>query len=592
MRPLVLAALMFALLAAASSAQAATVTIPGDPMVVHVSDFGYVTGRLEGDTTNVFFSSQDNNTPDAGFNLGFPVGFGASPSPVNYGVAGSSFTAVSQGTLTGSGTAANPYRVTTRYDVSDGDTTAAQVTQVVTYVNGNSRFSVNYAVKNVSGSALRFRAGEFADLYLAGSDVGTGFFQSGPPRLVGGFNATSGRVGGIEEVPGSPWDAYEEDSYSTVRNNLANLASSGLDNTVNPASVDNGVAVQWDDFFTNGLAHNATANFATIWTFSVGRLLFSPGVAQRSPGELHSVTVTLRNPDGAAVPNTAVRYTISGANPGSGVVTTNSAGQGSISWRGDTAGLDTLGAFADLNANNTQDASEPGGTATVRWGVPTVTYPGPGPGPGPGPVDNSVDAQLARLPAPKLGRAVNVAPVKGEVFVKLASGGSASAAQAKGRGFIPLRQARQIPVGSTLDTRKGTVRLVSASNAAGGKQQGDFNGGLFITAQTRAGKGLTELRMTNGSFAGCATRGKRSKRASAAARFKKRTVRRLRGNAKGRFRTRGRYASATVRGTDWTVTDRCDGTLTKVKSGTVVVRDLRRKKNHVVRAGKSRLVRR
>jgi len=30
----------------------------------------------------------------------------------------------------------------------------------------------------------------------------------------------------------------------------------------------------------------------------------------------------------------------------------------------------------------------------------------------------------------------------------------------------------------------------------------------------------------------------------------------------GRFRTRGRYSSATVRGTDWTVTDRCDGTLT------------------------------
>jgi hypothetical protein len=47
-----------------------------------------------------------------------------------------------------------------------------------------------------------------------------------------------------------------------------------------------------------------------------------------------------------------------------------------------------------------------------------------------------------------------------------------------------------------------------------------------------------------------------------------------------------------VRGTDWTVTDRCDGTLTKVKSGTVVVRDLRKKKNYVVRAGKNRLVRR
>jgi hypothetical protein len=96
--------------------------------------------------------------------------------------------------------------------------------------------------------------------------------------------------------------------------------------------------------------------------------------------------------------------------------------------------------------------------------------------------------------------------------------------------------------------------------------------------------------MASGKFSGCTARKKRSKRASAARRTK-RTVRRLTGSAKGRFRTRGRYASATVRGTKWTVTDRCDGTLTAVKSGVVVVRDLRRHKNLVVRAGKSRLVR-
>jgi hypothetical protein len=46
-----------------------------------------------------------------------------------------------------------------------------------------------------------------------------------------------------------------------------------------------------------------------------------------------------------------------------------------------------------------------------------------------------------------------------------------------------------------------------------------------------------------------------------------------------------------VRGTDWTVIDRCDGTLTRVKRGVVVVRDLRRRRSFVVRAGRSRLVR-
>ena len=37
--------------------------------------------------------------------------------------------------------------------------------------------------------------------------------------------------------------------------------------------------------------------------------------------------------------------------------------------------------------------------------------------------------------------------------------------------------------------------------------------------------------------------------------------------------------------------DRCDGTLTKVRRGAVVVRDFRRKRNVVVRAGKSYLAR-
>jgi ferric-dicitrate binding protein FerR (iron transport regulator) len=46
-----------------------------------------------------------------------------------------------------------------------------------------------------------------------------------------------------------------------------------------------------------------------------------------------------------------------------------------------------------------------------------------------------------------------------------------------------------------------------------------------------------------------------------------------------------------VRGTIWLVQDECDGTLTKVKRGTVQVRDLRRKKTITVKAGHSYLAR-
>jgi hypothetical protein len=66
---------------------------------------------------------------------------------------------------------------------------------------------------------------------------------------------------------------------------------------------------------------------------------------------------------------------------------------------------------------------------------------------------------------------------------------------------------------------------------------------------------------------------------------RRRPSRRLFANVKGRFRTRGRHSTATVRGTKYLVKDSCAGTTTRVIKGTVVVRDLVKHRNHVVRAG-------
>jgi CSLREA domain-containing protein len=201
---------------------------------------------------------------------------------------------------------------------------------------------------------------------------------------------------------------------------------------------------------------------------------------------------------------------------------------------------------------------------------------------------------LADLPPPVVGEAANVVPVgTGPVFVCVESERVCLAALAagisqKGEGFVPLSEARQIPVGSFLDTRRGAVRLVSAT-PGGRTQSGRFATGVFQMLQSRARrqKGLTELRLKGSSFKRC--RARRSGTRAGAAQLSRRTIRRLRANARGRFRTSGRNSSATVRGTVWITTDRCDGTLTKVKRGTVVVRDLRRQRTIVVRAGKSYL---
>ena len=193
------------------------------------------------------------------------------------------------------------------------------------------------------------------------------------------------------------------------------------------------------------------------------------------------------------------------------------------------------------------------------------------------------------LPPPTPGSTVNVVPVKGKVLVKLPPGSTGSA---RASGFVPLESlGRQVPVGSTLDTRKGTVRLFSATTSSGNKtQNGDFSRGLFNISQGRKNP-LTTVSMTGGGLGSCSKlpKGGSPKTQVGAAAKRKRS---LFSNVHGHFRTRGRNSAATVRGTKFTMTDTCKGTLTQVKAGTVDVRDFWLRKTRKVKAGHSYLARR
>ncbi len=160
---------------------------------------------------------------------------------------------------------------------------------------------------------------------------------------------------------------------------------------------------------------------------------------------------------------------------------------------------------------------------------------------------------------------------------------------------MPLKGAQQIPVRSFLDTKRGTVRLTSATRVGARDADREFSTGLFQVLQSGKRSAERSHRATAQGIdlpALPAGPPRQEETASAAAPPPPDGASgRLRGNAKGRFRTRGRYSSATVRGTIWTTTDRCDGTLTKVSRGRVAVRDFRRKKNISLRRGKSYLAR-
>jgi hypothetical protein len=202
---------------------------------------------------------------------------------------------------------------------------------------------------------------------------------------------------------------------------------------------------------------------------------------------------------------------------------------------------------------------------------PAFPAPMPTPSP-PAPLLNS-SASSEAPPPPMLGESVNVDERDGTVTVKVPGVPS----------YVALSQLASVPVGSIVDTRNGSVTLRTAL-PDGKVQSAIFHGGLFQVRQPMNAAGLTEVRL-RGALPTCG-----SGTARVATTSKKRKPRRLWGrDNNGRFRTRGGNSVATVRGTSWFVEDRCGGTLTRVSSGSVSVRDLRRHRTILLRAGQSYL---
>lgn len=241
----------------------------------------------------------------------------------------------------------------------------------------------------------------------------------------------------------------------------------------------------------------------------------------------------------------------------------------------------TIGPKPDIGAYEYPVApAAPGEDAVARDGAPaggeqvaTDTTPPPD--------DTATDTTPSLPPAtaPEVGESVSVVPAAGAVRVRLP----------KGKGFVALADGVQVPVGATVDTTAGTVRLVSAVDADGRTQTGTFSGGVFVVRQKKVERPMTELVLRGGDFSSCR---KRTRRGAARAARAPRSVRRLWGKDNhGRFRTRGKHAAATVRGTEWLTEDSCKGTRVSVKQGAVDVAPVAGGRTTRVRAGGSRLVR-
>ena len=185
----------------------------------------------------------------------------------------------------------------------------------------------------------------------------------------------------------------------------------------------------------------------------------------------------------------------------------------------------------------------------------------------------SCETDVVQPPAP--GVIVGVTVVSGTILVKK-----------KGTTkFVPLNGQTEIPVGSQVDATHGTIKLVEG--LGGGKTaSSNFYNGQFLIQQAKTKNAIMTLVLQGGNFRACKARRLSAYDGDAKSR---KPVRRLWGNGHGRFTTKGRYSSATVRGTKWLTQDQCNGTLTVVKRGIVQVRDFRRHKTINVKAGRSYL---
>jgi hypothetical protein len=205
-------------------------------------------------------------------------------------------------------------------------------------------------------------------------------------------------------------------------------------------------------------------------------------------------------------------------------------------------------------------------------------------------------SDIGAVPGAAIKRSMNIEPSMGAVVVQPAGQ----------RNFLPLKEEDLIPLGSTIDTRKGFA-TIAVQRGTGKLEPGFVFDGSFTVSQGGASADpVTELAMVDPLV--CPTPAKKAKArkasttlASTAAfsapapvaftaakrRPKAKYQRRLWVDAHGKYRIRSRRVAAIEKGTKWRVMDACDRSSVTVASGKVVVRDLKTNKLTTVRAGKT-----
>lgn len=174
------------------------------------------------------------------------------------------FTQTSQSGISGSGTAASPWEVTTVLTPSNSADGGITVTIVDSYIRPQMWLTRRVTISGMPASGADIKFYQNIDTYLQGGDNGPGFTRTsawnttGTPDIVGVIKGEQFQALWYEPSSGTPhWDRYFSGNYLFPGRQICRgvdtpgggcLTGTGnLSNQINtdPAT-DNGMAVQWD----------------------------------------------------------------------------------------------------------------------------------------------------------------------------------------------------------------------------------------------------------------------------------------------------------------------------------------------------------
>jgi hypothetical protein len=151
--------------------------------------------------------------------------------------------------------------------------------------------------------------------------------------------------------------------------------------------------------------------------------------------------------------------------------------------------------------------------------------------------------------------------------------------------LVELQEVTEVPMGTKVDVSDGHALLITQKKPNGELQSIELWAGAFSLQQKRKNN-ITVLTLAK-SFVNTV----QSRTGDETATLRGKKKRGLWGRGKCRCRHRGRNSSGTSRGTWWLTAELPKGTLTKVRKGKVKVRDFKRRKKVLVKAGEKYLAR-